>query len=163
VIPAMGLKIDKEKRDFRKTPELGGEPTKKKRGEKADLVYVIQRHTATRLHFDLRLEEDGVLKSWVVRKEPPAGEGVRRLAVQVEDHPLNYAGFEGTIPEGEYGAGTVEIWDQGSYRPEESTPIKRVIEIKGRILRGRYCLIKLKSQNPEDNNWLFFKLKNGPA
>ena len=159
----MGLKTYKEKRDFQKTPEPGGKPDKKKRGKKAGLVYVIQRHQASRLHFDLRLEEAGVLKSWAVPKEPPVGEGVRRLAVRVEDHPLDYARFEGTIPEGEYGAGIVEIWDQGSYIPEETTPSKRVFEIKGRVLRGRYCLIKLKSQNPVDHNWLFFRLKKSPA
>ena len=159
----MGLKTYEEKRNFQRTPEPTGVPDKEKRGKKADLVYVVQRHQATRLHFDLRLEEKGVLKSWAVPKEPPVGEGVRRLAVQVEDHPLAYAGFEGKIPEGQYGAGTVEIWDQGSYVPEETTPIKRVFEIKGGVLRGRYCLIKLKSQDPKDHNWLFFKMKNGPA
>jgi len=163
VIPAMGLETYKEKRNFRNTPEPGGAPIKKKHGKKANLVYVIQRHQATRLHFDLRLEEAGVLKSWAIPKEPPAGEGVRRLAVQVEDHPLDYAGFEGTIPEGQYGAGTVKIWDRGNYIPEETTASKRVFEIKGRVLRGRYCLIKLKSQNPEDHNWLFFKIKKGPV
>lgn len=163
MIPAMGLKIYKEKRDFQKTREPRGVPDKEKRGEKADLVYVVQRHQAARLHYDLRLEEEGVLKSWAVPKEPPVEEGVRRLAVQVEDHPLAYAGFEGTIPEGEYGAGTVKIWDKGSYVPEETMPVKRVFEIKGSVLRGRYCLIKLKSQDPEDHNWLFFKMKKGPA
>jgi DNA ligase D-like protein (predicted 3'-phosphoesterase) len=159
----MGLKTYKEKRDFQKTPEPGEEAGQKKRREKGDLVFVVQRHQASRLHFDLRLEEGGVLKSWAVPKEPPVEEGIRRLAVQVEDHPLAYAGFQGTIPKGEYGAGTVEIWDHGSYRPEETTPVKRIFDIKGRVLRGRYCLIKLKSQNPEDHNWLFFKLKRGPA
>ena len=163
VIPTMGLKTYKGKRDFQKTPEPGGGPDKKKLGKKADLVYIIQRHQASRLHYDLRLEEEGVLKSWAVPKEPPVEEGVRRLAVQVEDHPLAYAGFEGTIPEGEYGAGTVKIWDKGSYVPEETMPAKRVFEIKGGVLRGRYCLIKLKIQDPEDHNWLFFKMKKGPA
>ena len=103
------------------------------------------------------------MKSWAIPKEPPLEKGVRRLAIQVEDHPLDYAGFEGTIPEGEYGAGTVEIWDSGRYVPEETTPSKRVFEVKGRVLRGTYVLIKLKSKEPQDRNWLFFKLKGGPA
>ena len=159
----MGLKRYKEKRNFQNTPEPGGAVGEKKRGKKANLIYVIQRHQATRLHFDLRLEEAGVLKSWAIPKEPPIEEGVRRLAVQVEDHPLGYADFAGKIPQGQYGAGTVEIWDRGNYIPEETTASKRVFEIKGSILRGRYCLIKLKSRNPEDHNWLFFKLKKGPV
>lgn len=163
VILAMGLKTYQDKRNFKKTPEPAGTSARKKSRKKADLLYTVQRHQASHLHFDLRLEEDGVLKSWAIPKEPPLEEGVRRLAVQVEDHPLDYAGFEGTISEGEYGAGTVEIWDKGRYVPEETTPAKRVFEIKGRVLRGTYGLIKLKSKEPQDRNWLFFKLKGGPA
>jgi len=157
----MGLKAYREKRNFRKTSEPAGESGQKKIRKPKELLFVIQRHQASHLHFDLRLEESGVLKSWAIPKEPPRSEGIRRLAVQVEDHPLEYAGFEGTIPKGEYGAGTVRIWDKGSYVPEETTPFKRVFEIKGRILRGTYGLIKLKGREPEDRNWLFFKLKGG--
>ena len=124
------------------------------------LVYVVQKHQASHLHYDLRLEEDGVLKSWAIPKLPPQEEGVRRLAVETEDHPLGYEEFEGIIPEGEYGAGKVEVWDCGTYLPQESDSDKRIIEIKGRKLSGRYGLIKLKAKNPEDKNWLFFKLKS---
>jgi len=118
-------------------------------------IYVIQRHQATHLHWDLRLEMDGVLKSWAVPKEPPAEKGVRRLAVLVEDHPLEYADFEGVIPEGEYGAGVVEIWDKGTYRLIDRKPNKIVFEINGKRLKGRYCLLRFKGEK----NWLFFKTK----
>ncbi|UCE97059.1 MAG: 3'-phosphoesterase [Candidatus Bathyarchaeota archaeon] len=119
-------------------------------------VYVIQRHRAARMHFDLRLEIDGVLKSWAVPKTPPTENGVRRLAVQVEDHPLEYASFEGVIPNGEYGAGTVEIWDQGQYILKSKEENKWIIEILGKRLKGVYCLVKFKGKM----NWLFFKKKH---
>jgi len=151
----MSLKEYKKKRDFNKTQE----PSESKK--KADeLVYVIQRHKASHLHYDLRLEEEGVLKSWAIPKSPPEEAGIRRLAVQTEDHPLGYEDFEGIIPEGEYGAGTVETWDRGDYLPIEADAAKRIIEIKGKKIKGKYALIKLKPKNPDDKNWLFFKLKN---
>jgi len=153
----MTLKEYKEKRNFRKTPEPRAEAAPKKR---EGLVYVIQKHQASHLHYDLRLEEKGVLKSWAIPKIPPQEEGVRRLAVETEDHPLGYEDFEGVIPEGEYGAGRVENWDRGTYRIEETSPGKRVLEISGRKLKGRYCLIKLKPNNSPDKNWLFCKLKS---
>ncbi|NIO18657.1 3'-phosphoesterase, partial [bacterium] len=109
----MTLDEYKAKRRFTKTPEPPGEV--KRRGN--NLLYVIQKHQARKLHWDLRLEQNGVLKSWAIPKEPPTHEGVRRLAVAVEDHPVDYSTFEGTIPEGLYGAGTVEIWDKGRYTP----------------------------------------------
>jgi len=153
----MALKEYKAKRDFRKTPEPPPLPASKKR---RSLTYVIQKHHASHLHYDLRLEEGRVLKSWAIPKLPPQKEGVRRLAVETEDHPLGYGDFEGIIPQGEYGAGKVEIWDQGTYLPQESDRGKRIIEIEGHRLKGRYGLIKLKAGNPEDKNWLFFKLKS---
>jgi len=153
----MSLKEYKKKRDFRKTEEPQPSAAQRKHG---NLVYAIQKHRASHLHYDLRLEEGGVLKSWAIPKLPPEEEKVRRLAVETEDHPLGYEDFEGVIPEGEYGAGRVEIWDHGTYIPQESSPNRRILEIKGDKLRGRYALIKLKPKNPEDKNWLFFKMKS---
>jgi DNA ligase D-like protein (predicted 3'-phosphoesterase) len=153
----MTLKEYKEKRDFQKTPEPRDESAPR---ERKGLVYVIQKHQASHLHYDLRLEKKGVLKSWAIPKDPPQEEGIRRLAVETEDHPLGYEDFEGVIPEGEYGAGRVEIWDKGTYQEEEAGPAKKVLAIKGRRLNGRYGLIKLKPRNAADKNWLFFKLKS---
>jgi DNA ligase D-like protein (predicted 3'-phosphoesterase) len=153
----MPLEEYRKKRDFRKTPEPPPSPAPKKR---QGLVYVIQKHQASHLHYDLRLEEGGVLKSWAIPKLPPQEEGVRRLAVETEDHPLGYEEFEGVIPKGEYGAGKVEVWDRGTYFLQEAHPGKWIIEIQGSRLSGRYGLIKLKAGNPEDKNWLFFKLKS---
>jgi DNA ligase D-like protein (predicted 3'-phosphoesterase) len=121
----------------------------------SERIYVIQKHAATRLHFDLRLEMDGVLKSWAVPKEPSTSPDVKRLAVQVEDHPLEYASFEGKIPEGEYGAGTVEIWDKGTYSLIDRKENKLIVEIKGAKLNGAYVLVRFR----DDKNWLFFKKK----
>ena len=153
----MSLKEYKQKRNFSKTQEPSDSKAKQK-GK--GLIYVIQRHHASHLHYDLRLEEEGVLKSWAIPKSPPEETGVRRLAVRTEDHPLGYEDFEGIIPEGEYGAGKVETWDRGDYFPIESDSAKRVIEIKGNKIKGRYALIKLKPKTPDDKNWLFFKLKH---
>jgi DNA ligase D-like protein (predicted 3'-phosphoesterase) len=119
------------------------------------LIYLIHEHHASHLHWDLRLESDGVLKSWAVPKLPPKSKDVKRLAIQVEDHPLSYAKFKGIIPEGNYGAGEVKIWDNGTYTPIEQTPKKLIIEIHGKKLKGKYCLIKT---NYGKNQWLFFKL-----
>lgn len=118
-------------------------------------IYVVQKHAATHLHFDLRLEMDGVLKSWAVPKELPTSPGVKRLIVQVEDHPLNYANFEGNIPAGEYGAGKVEIWDKGRYKMVDRKENKLVVDINGTRLKGTYVLVRFKSEK----NWLFFKRK----
>ncbi len=153
----MSLKEYRAKRNFGKTSEPAEPRAKDSSGH---LVYVIQKHKASRLHFDLRLEVDGVLKSWAVPKVPVNKEGVKRLAVQTEDHPIGYENFEGEIPEPEYGAGTVEIWDRGVYEPLETTPGKMVVALKGRKLRGRFALIQIKAREGGDKNWLFFKLKS---
>jgi DNA ligase D-like protein (predicted 3'-phosphoesterase) len=148
----------KKKRTFTKTPEPEGEPNKyreKENPNKPERIYVIQKHAASHLHYDLRLEKDGVLKSWAVPKEPPLAIGVRRLAVQTEDHPIEYATFEGEIPKGEYGAGTVEIWDKGGYIIEKWQEREIIVDIHGEKLCGPYCLIKFK----DEKNWLFFKKK----
>jgi DNA ligase D-like protein (predicted 3'-phosphoesterase) len=106
----------------------------------------------------LGLEIDGVLKSWAVPKEPSKKEGERRLAVQVDDHDISYGKFEGTIPEGSYGAGKVKIWDKGNYELESLKPNKKIIfKINGKKLKGRYCLLHFK---PKEKNWLFFKVKD---
>lgn len=118
--------------------------------------FVVQEHDASHLHWDFRLEMGGVLKSWAVPKEPPTRPGVRRLAIQVEDHDLDYIDFEGVIPEGEYGAGTVEIWDRGIYALESRKPEKLVFELSGEKMRGRYVLLRF-TDKPE--NWLLFKTK----
>ena len=152
----MSLESYRKKRDFKRTPE----PPPRKgaaRKEEVPLRYVIQKHAASHLHWDLRLEDGGVLKSWAVPKEPPAEPGIKRLAVEVEDHTLAYADFEGEIPEGEYGAGTVKIWDSGTYVPLETKPGLRVIEIRGRKLQGPYALVKIKGRKPGEKPWLFFK------
>lgn len=138
------------KRDFTMTPEPAGSGNKEQ-----GKSFVIHEHHARRLHYDLRLEKDGVLKSWAVPKGPPEKSGDRRLAVLVEDHPLEYAKFEGTIPEGQYGAGTVKIWDRGFYEALAWKDDKIELVMKGEKLVGRYVLVKFRKA--EKNNWLFFK------
>ena len=117
--------------------------------------FVVQRHHATHLHYDFRLEMDNVLKSWAVPKEPPSQPGIRRLAVEVEDHPLSYIDFEGTIPEGMYGAGKVEIWDKGTYILKNRSKDKIEFTLHGEKLTGDYTLIRFKG----DKNWLILKKK----
>ena len=116
--------------------------------------FVVHRHDASRLHWDLRLEREGVLKSWAVPKEPPVDPGVKRLAVEVEDHALDHIDFEGEIPEGEYGAGTVSIWDGGTYDLLSEHGRRLKLALRGRRLRGEYVLVPL-----EGKNWLFFRTK----
>ena len=146
----LSLKEYWDKRRFGETGEPKGDVRLGK-----ESIYVIQKHVATRLHYDLRLELDGVLKSWAIPKEPPTEPGVKKLAVQVEDHPLEYAGFEGTIPDGGYGAGTVEIWDKGTYELTSRKENMFIVEINGTKLKGTYVLLRFK----EKKNWLFFKKK----
>ena len=142
------------KRVFEKTPEPKGS------GKKSDsLIYVIQEHHARRLHWDFRLEKDGVLKSWAVPKGIPETNNQRYLAVQTEDHPYEYASFAGTIPKGQYGAGTVAIWDKGHYSIKIWEDDKIEVDLDGERLKGRYVLVRLKKA-PQENAWLLLKGKN---
>jgi len=147
----MSLKEYKQKRDLKKTPEPKGEKKKSKK-----LIYTIQKHNASHLHYDLRLEMNGILKSWAIPKLPPKRKNLKRLAIQVEDHPIGYEKFEGEIPEGQYGSGKVEIWDKGTYSVVEKKKDLIVVDITGKKLKGEYCLVRTKFQDKE-NNWIFFK------
>lgn len=147
----MVLEEYKKKRKFEKTPEPRGKAKKTSQHR-----FVIQQHQARNLHYDFRLELDGVLKSWAVPKEPPADAGIKRLAVEVEDHPVDYISFEGEIPEGEYGAGMVKIWDSGNFNLQNRTENEIEFELLGKKLKGNYVLIRTKmGDNPK--NWLLFK------
>ena len=149
--PSRHLTEYRRKRDFSKTHEPIGGEERMSEGK----TYVIQKHAATHLHYDLRLEMDGVLKSWAVPKIPPTKAGIRRLAIEVEDHPIEYASFEGIIPEGEYGAGSVEIWDRGTFTLLERKEGMITANIQGERLNGVYYLVRLK----DCRNWLFFRKK----
>ncbi len=165
------LKRYRDKRDFQKTPEPKG--GKKKGGKRP--VFVIQKHDASRLHYDFRLEVDGVLKSWAVPKGPSTDPGEKRLAVPTEDHPLDYADFEGVIPEDEYGGGTVLVWDAGSYgnlMAEKDKPLGMAESIRaghvevwleGRKLRGGYALVRTGAKQGDDQRWLLVKMKDREA
>ncbi|HVS09163.1 MAG TPA: DNA polymerase ligase N-terminal domain-containing protein, partial [Planctomycetota bacterium] len=155
-----GLGAYHEKRSAGATPEPAG-----RLGQPGGRHFVVQKHAATRTHFDLRLEHDGVLKSWAVPKGPSYDTGEKRLAVHVEDHPVEYAEFEGIIPKGNYGAGAVIVWDIGHYIPLE--PInegfekgKLLFELRGHKLRGRWTLVKIKKAEKE---WLLIKERDGLA
>ena len=149
----MSLKIYKAKRNLKKS----GEPKRNlKKSKSKKLIFVIHKHKARNLHYDLRLEINGVLKSWAIPKEPPKTKGIKRLAIQVEDHPLDYANFEGTIPEGNYGAGKVEIWDKGKYEMIEKDKKKIEFKLYGKKLKGNYVLIKT-DYGKNKKGWLFFK------
>lgn len=152
----MSLREYRRKRDFTRTAEPSGHEGAEGTGEKANR-FVVHEHQATHLHWDLRLAMDGALKSWAVPKEPPTSAGIKRLAVQVEDHPLDYIDFEGTIPKGEYGAGTVKIWDRGEYEIRERTGDKFTLTFHGKKLKGDYYLLKFNRAG--DRNWLFFARK----
>ncbi|MFH0749105.1 MAG: DNA polymerase ligase N-terminal domain-containing protein [Candidatus Bathyarchaeota archaeon] len=134
------------------------EPEREETTMNKEKICVVQEHHAAHLHWDLRLEMNGLLKSWAIPKEPPREVGIKRLAIPVEDHPIDYASFSGTLPEGQYGAGEVIIWDKGTYKIISIQENKMVIIIYGEKLQGEYCLIKTKFQGKE--NWLLFKTKN---
>lgn len=121
-------------------------------------IYTIQKHDASTLHYDLRLEKDGVLKSWAVPKGPSEDPSDKRLAIETEDHDLDYADFEGEIGEGEYGAGEVELWDEGTYEEVKWEENEIIVDIHGDKLDGKYVLIRFKPEE-EPKNWLLFKKK----
>lgn len=131
-------------------------PNKQKKEDNIG-IYVIQKHNASHLHYDLRLEFNGVLRSWTIPKQPPKIKHIKRLAIAVEDHPLSYATFEGKIPEGEYGAGDVEIWDKGTFSTIENKKEIIVVDINGNKLNGEYCLVKTDYGKASKKSWLFFK------
>ncbi len=145
----MSLEEYQAKRDFRKTSEPRGEQE-----GKGGSRFVIHRHQARHLHYDFRLEMEGVLKSWAVPKGIPSEPGVRRLAVQVEDHPIDYIDFAGKIPEGAYGAGIVEIWDKGEFDLDKRAPARLEFSLRGEKLSGEYVLI-----HTDGKNWLLIKRK----
>lgn len=160
------LKPYREKRDFGRTPEPAGEPGPA--GTPGQPIFVVQKHDASRLHYDFRIEAAGVLKSWAVPKGPSLNPRDKRLAVPTEDHPLSYADFEGVIAEGQYGAGTVIVWDTGAYRnlteqDGAQVSIERAIErghvavwLEGRKLRGGYALTRFRTGVEEA--WLLVKM-----
>ncbi|MEW5921776.1 MAG: DNA polymerase ligase N-terminal domain-containing protein [Bacillota bacterium] len=145
------LRDYRKKRDFKATPEP--EPQPGFSGEDAGR-FVIQEHHARRLHWDFRLETEGVLKSWALPKGPPQKKGERRLAVQVEDHPLEYLDFAGEIPPGNYGAGEVKIWDRGLFSFLENSPDKIKIVLMGERLQGAFLLVR---RGKEQQQWLMLK------
>lgn len=155
-----------KKRNFKTSPE----PTEHARVKKhAKAIFVVQKHDASHLHYDFRLEMNGALKSWAVPKGPSKKVGEKRLAVETEDHPLGYATFEGTIPEGNYGAGTVEVWDHGTfenikYEDEKLVPLSRCyqdghieIALHGKKMHGNYALVRMDGDNKK--NWLLIKMR----
>jgi bifunctional non-homologous end joining protein LigD len=161
----MPLSLYNKKRNFNVTPEPEGKVKK----SVSRLAFVVQRHKASQLHYDFRLELDGVLKSWAVPKGPSLNPKDKRLAMMVEDHPYDYKDFSGTIPEGNYGAGMVEIWDSGTYADIDNSPIdiaeKYILsgldagdltfQLFGKKLKGEFALVKLKGK--KGNSWLLIK------
>jgi bifunctional non-homologous end joining protein LigD len=164
----MGLQEYKNKRDFKKTAEPLG--SGKTRG--SELIFVVQKHDATNLHYDFRLELEGVLKSWAVPKGPSLNPQEKRLAMMVEDHPFDYKDFEGIIPEGAYGAGKVIVWDNGTYnakgisgKKENEKVLKQALEkgdlkfiLNGKKLKGEFALVRMKTN--QKNSWLLIKKKD---
>jgi bifunctional non-homologous end joining protein LigD len=157
----MSLAEYKKKRNFRATPEPVA--AERRAGQRR---FVVQKHAATRLHFDFRLELGRTLKSWAIPKGLPMVKGEKRLAVQVEDHPVSYRTFEGTIPRGQYGGGTVMVWDSGTYHTEEPHPLKALaagklhVTLHGQKLRGSWHLVRMRG---EPNQWLIIRGEAGPG
>ncbi len=163
------LSAYREKRDFTKTAEPSGG---KKPAASQRLRFVIQKHAASRLHYDLRLELDGVFKSWAVTRGPSVDPADKRLAVEVEDHPLEYGDFEGTIPKGEYGGGTVQLWDRGYWTPEGTQSPQEALKkgdlkfsLEGSRLHGSWVLVRMRNdrQGGKRTHWLLIKHKDAGA
>ena len=165
----MTLKTYQQKRDFKISPEPSGQKGKASKARKA-LGYVVQKHRATNLHYDFRLEFNGVLLSWAVPKGPSLDPSVKRLAMQVEDHPIDYAGFEGVIPEGEYGGGTVMVWDRGTWTPE-TDDVADALEkgelkftVQGEKLKGSWALVRTRGYGSGcKQSWLLIKHRDSFA
>ena len=162
----MGLVEYKRKRDFKKTAEPAGGAKARGRKTRANR-FIIQKHDASRLHYDFRLEMDGVLKSWAVPKGLPWAQAERHLAVEVEDHPIDYADFEGIIPEGQYGGGTVMVWDRGTYElTPPGDPVEAVrkgklhVILHGEKAKGEWALIRIRAEGGK-NQWLLMKTAGG--
>jgi DNA ligase D-like protein (predicted 3'-phosphoesterase) len=160
------LETYRRKRDFGRTPEPEGAPARA--AQMTSGRFVVQKHAATRLHYDFRLEVDGVLKSWAVPKGPSYDPGQKRLAVPTEDHPLEYEGFEGVIPKGQYGAGTVIVWDRGTYRNLSPVPMGKALAdghatfwLDGQKLKGGWALTRFRTG--EDEAWLLVKMADEAA
>src|SRR6202049_16658 len=166
----MALEEYRRKRDFRRAPEPAGRAPSRTKAA-APLSFVIQEHAARRLHYDFRLELDGVLKSWAVPKGPSLDPGEKRLAVHVEDHPLDYGEFEGVIPKGEYGGGTVMLWDRGTWIPlgpdPEAASSKGSLKfiLQGEKLHGKWALVRMggKAATERRENWLLIKERDEEA
>src|SRR3984885_7205142 len=157
----------RSKRDFAHTREPSGA---RHVARAAELRYVVQKHAATRLHYDLRLELNGVFKSWAVTKGPSLDPKVRRLAVEGEDNPLDYGDFEGIIPKGQYGGGTVQLWDRGFWRPDGSQSAEEMLRrgdlkfvLAGERLRGGWVLVRMRNDRDggKRNSWLLIKHRDG--
>ena len=165
-MPSSKLATYRSKRDFTQTTEPSGDGTVAP-GKR--LRFVVQKHDATRLHYDFRLELDGVLKSWAVTRGPSLDPHDKRLAVEVEDHPLDYGDFEGTIAKGQYGGGTVLLWDRGYWQPEgDRTPDQALADgdlkfsLDGEKLHGSWALVRMKREGRR-NNWLLIKHRDAAA
>lgn len=157
----MALEEYKRKRDFRRTAEPAGKPLPKK--VKGTSRFVIQKHAARRLHYDFRLDMDDVLKSWALPKGLPWKRGEKHLAVEVEDHPIEYEDFEGVIPEGQYGGGTVMVWDRGNYHVYGEQPVKSLrdgklhLVLDGEKAKGEWTLVRIRGRDEAKNQWLILK------
>ncbi len=165
-MPSGSLRDYHRKRDFKLTAEPKGAVARRKVGasKARKLRYLVQKHDASRLHYDFRLEWNGTLMSWAVPKGPSENPDDKRLAVHVEDHPLDYGDFEGTIPEGQYGGGTVMLWDTGTWQPHEDDVAaalkkgKLGFTLHGKRLQGNWALVRLRKRSPKDkDNWLLIK------